>query len=128
AEIVRVLSGSERVEIICHSPAVLQHARGCLEVNGVDPATYRLHALPTDRVWVRDSGPIAVRTTAGRVQWIHWRFNAWAKYDNYHNDAQVPLLFEEISGHPRVQADREAGSGRLDDQIVLEGGAIDTDG
>ncbi len=122
AEIVRVLHGHERVEILCQDESILEQARECLDRNGVDRNGYRLHVVPTDRVWLRDSGPIGVRTGDGQMQWIHWGFNAWAKYDNFHQDEQVPAAFERITGRPRVEVLRE---GR---RFVLEGGAIDTDG
>lgn len=123
AEIVRALCGHERVEILCHDEPVLAQARRCLDLTGVARESYRLHLLPTDRVWVRDSGATAVRTSDGRRQWIHWKFNAWAKYDNYQRDERVPLAFESISGWPRVEAWRDAQN-----RLVLEGGSIDSDG
>src|SRR5205085_7248727 len=60
AEVVRALAAHERVEILCHDQTVMQQARGCLEVNGVDRHRSHLHLAPTDRVWMRDSGPTGV--------------------------------------------------------------------
>jgi len=58
------------------------------------------------------------------LELVHWRFNAWAKYDNYSRDERVGHAVEKISGVERVEPERGDGRGR----IVLEGGAIDTDG
>ncbi len=124
AEIVRVLASSERVEILCHNQGIAEQARDCLTCNGVDPAAYRLHLQPTDRVWLRDSGPSGVRGPDGKLAWIHWRFNGWAKYDNYADDAKVPPLIERVTGSPRIEAMRPDGAGPM----VLEGGSIDVDG
>ncbi|HOB72883.1 MAG TPA: agmatine deiminase family protein [Phycisphaerae bacterium] len=124
AEIVRVLSAHERVEILCANEAVLAEARDRLERTRVDPAGYRLHLVPTDRVWLRDSGPTCVRTPDGRIELVHWKFNAWAKYDNFAADENVPVFVEKITGLKRHEACLPDSGKR----IVLEGGGIETDG
>lgn len=124
AEIVRVLHRHERVEILCHDEAVEEDARRKLDAHGCDRQRYRLHRVPTDRVWVRDSGPTAVLDGAGRVVLLHWQFNAWAKYPNYTSDQRVPEAVERITGHPRLTPERPDGRGR----VVLEGGAIEVNG
>lgn len=124
AEIVRVLSGSERVEILCHDEATRQTAADRLEQNGVGADGYRLHAVANDRSWLRDSAPTAVHTADGKVVWIQWRFNAWAKYDNYLQDAGVGPFIAKASGLELVQAFRPDHS----QPLVLEGGGIETDG
>src|SRR3954462_10969007 len=60
AEIVRSLQFSERVEILCHDESVRQNALYCLSTHGLNPSRYHLHVQPTDRVWLRDSGPTGV--------------------------------------------------------------------
>ncbi|MBI4581370.1 MAG: agmatine deiminase family protein [Planctomycetes bacterium] len=124
AEIVRLLGTGERVEILCHDESVAASARDCLRRSDVPAACYRCHILPTDRGWLRDSAPTAVRV-AGRLEWIHWDFTAWAKYDNYSLDRQIPPFIEQVTGIPREPACRPD---RPDRRLVLEGGAIDTDG
>jgi len=124
AEIVRLLAPHERVEILCHNASVRSEARDDLERTGIDEARYRLHVVPTDRSWLRDSAPTTVRTKDGQVALMHWRFNGWAKYDNYHHDAVVPQVVEQITGLNRQEARRPDD----DTPMVLEGGAIDTDG
>ncbi len=131
AEIARVLAACERVEILCHTEGVAEMAREHLDAHGVAEARadrttigYRLHIVPNDRVWLRDSGATFVHRTDGSVALVHWRFNAWAKYDNYARDAEVPRAMERIARHPRIEALRPDGAGR----VVLEGGAIETNG
>jgi len=124
AEIVRALAGSERVEILCHDRTIEAQARDCLGRTGVPADGYRLHVVPNDRCWLRDSAPTAVSTADGSIAWVHWRFNAWARYDNYPLDARVPQAIERITGLTRIEACRPD----CDDRLVLEGGAIDTDG
>lgn len=124
AEIVRVLHVYERVEILCHDEAVRDDARRTLTAHGCNPAGYRLHLVPTDRVWLRDSMPTAVHDEQGQVVLAHWRFNGWAKYDNYARDARVGEAAAEITGLPRIRPSRPDAS----DIVVLEGGAIETNG
>ncbi len=124
AEIVRVLHNYERVEILCQSEAIRDIAVKALTAHGVSVSGYRLHIAPTDRVWLRDSGPTGVQRADGSVELIHWGFNAWAKYDNYAQDVKVGNVVEEIAGLPRVEAVRPDNGERL----ILEGGGIECDG
>jgi agmatine deiminase len=124
AEIVRVLHGHEPVHILCHTEEVRDEAIRALRSHDVDLAHCQLHLVPTDRVWLRDSGGTAVMRPSGGVQWVSWKFNAWAKYENYQLDEQVARTMARISGWPLTEAMRPDGGGRL----VLEGGAIEPNG
>jgi agmatine deiminase len=126
AEIVRVLHAHERVEILCHNDDVRDTARRHLAAHGVSdaPDRVRLHVVPTDRVWLRDSAPTGVLTDKGSLALVNWRFNAWAKYENYQLDARVGRAIEGITDAPRVEP-LHPDTG---ERVVLEGGAIDTDG
>ena len=123
-EIVRVLHHHERVEILCHDERVREDAQTVLDAHGVGRAGYRLHVVPNDRVWLRDSAPTGVVDEAGRVTLMNWRFNAWAKYDNYSRDERVGEAVAAITGLPRVEPVRPDTGER----VVLEGGAIETNG
>jgi agmatine deiminase len=124
AEIVRVLHRHELVEILCHDEAVREGARQVLDAHAVSPDGYRLHVVPNDRVWLRDSGPTAVLDDAGGVQLVNWRFNAWAKYENYERDERVGAAVADITGLARHEPLRPDTGER----VVLEGGAIETNG
>lgn len=124
AEIVRVLQAFEAVEILCHDEATRESALNHLQAQHVSADRYRLHLVPTDRVWLRDSGPTAVVREGNTIEWINWGFNAWAKYDNYSHDAKVGEEIARLSRIPRVIAERPNDSG----QLVLEGGGIEVDG
>jgi len=121
AEIARVLHRHERVEILCHEMG-RESARKVLDAHGVT-TNVRLHVVPTDRVWLRDSSPTWVEN-GGKAELINWKFNGWAKYDNYGRDALVGKAVATITKAKRKEATRpDSGLG-----FVLEGGAIDTDG
>ena len=124
AEIVRALAPHEMVEILVHDERVEADALACLTAHGVHPDRYRLHRQRTDRVWLRDSGPTGVYDASGALTWVHWGFNAWAKYDNYDDDVHVGELVARVTGHPRIMPARPDTGARL----ILEGGGIETDG
>jgi agmatine deiminase len=123
AEIVRVLHRHEPVHILCHGEAVREQALRALRAHDVDLGRCSLHLVPSDRVWLRDSGPTGVYGPDG-FEWVCWAFNAWAKYDNYSQDSLVARAVARLSGQPAVDAFRPDGEGAL----VLEGGGIETDG
>lgn len=122
AEIARVLSRHERVEILCHNEAVRNSAGKHLGAHGVRD-NVRLHLVPTDRVWLRDSFPTIVERDR-KADLVSWRFNAWAKYDNYSLDGNVGMAAAKLMGATRSEPMLPSGKERF----VLEGGAIDSDG
>jgi agmatine deiminase len=122
AEIVRVLAEHEPVEILCHSAEVLEGARLSLDAHDARRDRIRLHHVPTDRVWLRDSAPIGVAADGG-ITLLDWGFTAWAKYPNYEDDARIGEAVSRISGLPREVPRRSDGT-----PIVLEGGGIDVNG
>ena len=123
ADIVRCLVPGERVEILVNNAAAEAEARSMLQLTGVQLANVRFHLWPTDRVWLRDSGPIFVRDAETRSLLVtDWRFNAWAKYENWQRDDQIPANVAELlqmqRHEPMIRGQR----------VVLEGGSIDTNG
>jgi agmatine deiminase len=123
AEIARLLAQYERVEILCHSAEVRDAAHEYLAAHGAT-RNVRLHVVPNDRVWLRDSAPTFVHDRAGRVTLMNWGFNAWAKYPNFALDAEVGRAIESITGLSHVEPTRPDTGARL----ILEGGGIETDG
>ncbi|MEP6730435.1 MAG: agmatine deiminase family protein [bacterium] len=123
AEIARVLATHERVEILCHDDDVRASALEHLAAHGVE-TNVRLHIVPNDRVWLRDSAPTFVRDADGSAVLVNWGFNAWAKYPNFARDAEVGRAIERITKLPRVEPTRPDDGARL----ILEGGGIETDG
>ena len=87
AEIVRKLSRVERVRILVEDRAEEARARGVLRKVGANLEAVEFFPLPTNRGWTRDFGPIFVSNRRGEVALTDWRFNAWAKYDDWKQDA-----------------------------------------
>jgi agmatine deiminase len=123
ADIVRCLSAVERVEVLVNDAGAEEAALSMLERSGANLGRIRFHRWPTDRVWTRDSGPIFVRDSdKGSLAVTNWKFNAWAKYDNWHQDDLLPervaSLLETDEARPEIRGQR----------VVLEGGSIDVNG
>jgi agmatine deiminase len=121
-DIIRYLTQSERVRLLVKNAREEAHARDCCGRAGVDLKKLDIHIVPTDRVWLRDSGPIFVIDKNGGKVMLDWRFNAWAKYPNHKLDDKVPAQVEKLYRWKRVQPMHK---GR---RVVLEGGAIDVNG
>ena len=126
AEIVRLLAERERVHLLVQDEKEQHRAVSILKRAHANLDSVSFHQWPTDRVWMRDSGPIFVRNVEGRVAITNWRFNAWAKYPDWHLDDQIPGRAAELLGLPEWQPtiDLQGEQRRL----VLEGGSIDTNG
>jgi agmatine deiminase len=141
AEIVRYLARVERVNILVDDEPAEAKARAVLvrahvlgekaSAPGSRAGNIRFHHIPTNRGWTRDYGPIFVRRDSRKgdfpaVAATVWRFNAWAKYDDWKLDAPVGA---EIAQRLRLPAWQPAV--RVDGElrrIVLEGGSIDVNG
>jgi agmatine deiminase len=122
AEIVRHLSRVEDVHLLVNDEAAQHRAHSICRRAGANLARLHYHLWPTDRVWLRDSGPIFTLDENGASSVTNWRFNAWAKYDNWHRDDQIPHRISELYAMPERKP-------RIGDQrLVLEGGSIDVNG
>jgi agmatine deiminase len=124
AEIARVLTEYDRVEILCHDATVADNARTLLTAHSVRADRYHIHIVSNDRVWLRDSAPTAVVRADGKVELINWGFNGWAKYDNYKKDAEIGAEIERITGLSRIVPRRPDNGERM----ILEGGGIEVNG
>jgi agmatine deiminase len=127
AEIVRHLSCCEDVHILVNDLNAERRATSLLRRAGANMARLHFHHWSTDRVWLRDSGPIFVKNPQGELAITNWKFNAWAKYDNWRRDDQVPQHVAKHYDMPQFKPEVEGINGKLH-RLVLEGGSIDTNG
>lgn len=125
AEIIRHLVPRERVHLLVNDAATEKRARNVLRDCGVPLGNIAFHRWPTDRSWTRDTGPLFVRR--GReLAVIGWRFNAWAKYNNWKKDALTARRAAVHLRLPWIEA-TVVNAGRPH-HFVLEGGSIDVNG
>lgn len=139
-EIVRHLSRVEPVFIVVAGNRMKRRVANCLDRANVDLTRVRFFKAKTDRVWLRDSGPTFVvrnanpeggnsrpdEASVSSIGLIHWKFNAWAKYEDHLNDGKLPRRMARKLGlkrwAPRVELEAKPV------RVVLEGGAIEVNG
>jgi agmatine deiminase len=122
AEIVRHLSQGERVYLIVESPAAEKRVKSILTKSSANLKMVDFFRIPTDRGWMRDSGPICVKNGKGEVAYNNFVFNGWAKYENHKKDANVVATANKRLKRTLFLPMRD---GR---RVVLEGGSIDVNG
>src|SRR5487761_2270022 len=127
AEIIRLISECERVEIVINDSAAEAKAKKILARNGVNLTQLRFHHWPTDRVWTRDSGPIFITNPKGKIALTDWRFTAWAKYTDCLLDDKLPSRIQKKLKLDCYQPSIQLANGKSH-HLVLEGGSIDVNG
>ena len=126
-EIVRHLSRVEDVHILVNDATAENRALGLLRRQGATLDRVYFHRWRTDRVWLRDSGPIFVQNPDGKLAITDWKFTAWAKYDNWHHDDRIPAHVAKFYKMAGVEPTLKLANGKPH-RLVLEGGSIDTNG
>ena len=129
ADIVRHLARVERVRILVQDRAEERAARRILQKSGAELSAVEFFIAPTNRGWTRDFGAIFVKKCGpdgaapdAGVTATKWRFNAWAKYDDWRKDnAAMSRVLPKLKLPVREPQCR----GRA---VVLEGGSIDVNG
>jgi len=126
-ELVRHLSQVEDVHILVQDETAEKRATNMLRRQGSNLARLHFHCWRTDRVWLRDSGPIFIKNPTGDIAITNWKFNAWAKYDNWRNDDLIPKQVVKLYGMKSFEPSVTLANGKQQ-RLVLEGGSIDTNG
>ena len=134
-EMVRKIAQSEQVRILVENRTEERLARRYLERSGSDLNRVQFIVHPTNRGWMRDSGPIFVRRLRGGAAAkpnsknqksdtaiVHFHFNAWAKYDDWQKDQRVPDMAARLLDKDLFEAEYRGKP------FVLEGGGIDVNG
>ncbi|HYA95624.1 MAG TPA: agmatine deiminase family protein [Terriglobales bacterium] len=128
-EIVRHLARVERVAIIVENAAARRGALKILADSGANTDAVDFYLWPTNRGWTRDCGPIFVVSGSRAKEPLaitSWRFNAWAKYPDWHKDATIAGKVARRLRLPQWQP-AVTVNGRPQ-RWVLEGGSIDVNG
>jgi agmatine/peptidylarginine deiminase len=106
--------------IVVADAALRAHVNTKLQDSGADMARIRFVELPYDDTWLRDSGPITLRSDGNRFQLTDFRFTGWGgKFGAEQDDAL-------IAGLVQAGVFGSAEHKRID--WALEGGGIESDG
>ncbi|MCX8158034.1 MAG: agmatine deiminase family protein [Verrucomicrobiae bacterium] len=121
-EMIRKIGAGERVRLCVNSPRDARRAREVIRLAGGDVRRVDFLPFPTNRGWMRDSGPIHVTRAGGEKAIVHFHFNAWAKYPNWRKDRRIP----ELAARKYRRRLFHARAGGRD--FVIEGGGIEVNG
>ncbi len=121
SEIVKYISRGEKVRIIVQSNDHKSKAEKVLKDSSISLLNAEFYVKKTDRGWLRDSGPMFVKDEEETVA-IDFKFNAWAKYDDYKLDNKTPHFISKRFSLKKILAEHKGK------QVVLEGGAVDNNG
>jgi agmatine deiminase len=143
-EMVRKISPGELVRILVRHEAEQKLAAGLLRRAGCDLKNVRFIVHPTNRAWMRDSGPIFVKRPSplslshrmgeggprkagpgegkSETAIVQFNFNAWARHDDWQKDRRVPEMAARALGKKLFQAEFNGKP------FVLEGGGIEVNG
>lgn len=106
--------------VVCVADAPLQNrVTNLLLAAGVDPARLRCVQIEYDDTWLRDSGPITLRSDDGFLL-LDFRFTGWGGRFAASRDDRL------VEGLAARELFRNADHRRID--WALEGGAIESDG
>ena len=112
-EMIRALQVGECVDLLVDDQKTEDRVISMLS----STTNVRFHQIKSQDVWIRDYGPIFVRSSR-EVAATKWIFNAWGgKYDELMKDNETG---KEIC--------KELGVRAFEPGIVLEGGSIDVNG
>ncbi len=129
----------EKVFLLVENTAAEKRVRAILKKSGANLANVNFFRVPTERGWMRDSGPLCVKNAAGDVAFNHFVFNGWAKYANHKKDAAaVTNANKKLNHQVWNPVHTPCSAGRLvlspaalsapSRRVVLEGGSIDVNG
>jgi agmatine deiminase len=120
-EIVKYISRGEIVRIFVQSKEHRRKAEKILKDCDVSLLNVEFFLKKTNRGWLRDSGPMFVKES-DKVLSLDFKFNGWAKYDDHKLDDKIPSFISNKLNLKKIIAEHNGK------QVVLEGGAIDSNG
>ena len=125
AQIISQISKVQKVKILIQHNLVKKNIHPLLRKYRAKLKNIIFITIKTDRVWTRDSGPIYVVNKNKKIL-LDWKFNAWAKYNNYKYDNAINKKLNKIKNLELIKPKFKIQKKFKD--IVLEGGSIDVNG
>lgn len=112
---IEELAHGERVNLLVDDQETVEKVSSLLESEGLWNIAF--HIVKTSDVWVRDYGPIFLKSNH-KVAATKWTFNAWGdKYDDLKLDNEIGTKIAESTRKELFTPN-----------MVLEGGSIEVDG
>ncbi len=118
-DMTKALQTGEKVHIIAYNDTEKKRIISLLEQSKVPLNNVDFKIYPTDDVWVRDNGPVFVKDSNGRLLIADWGFNGWGEKYDFENCDQIPQRIGKDLGIKVLD---------LNEEMVNEGGSVETDG
>ena len=126
-KIIKYLANHQRIDLLVNTNKIMYEARKKLKRTGCKLSNIKFHKIKTDRLWLRDSGPIFLinKKTRKKIM-LNFKFTAWSKYKNFRNDNKINY---QISKYLNIKSilPKKINSKKFE-KVVMEGGAFDTNG
>ena len=126
-KIIKYLANHQRIDLLVNTNKSMDEARKQLKRTGCKLSNIKFHKIKTDRLWLRDSGPIFLinKKTRKKIM-LNFKFTAWSKYKNFRNDNKINY---QISKYLNIKSilPKKINSKKFE-KVVMEGGAFDTNG
>ena len=122
-EIIKKISKNQIVNLIIYKN--IKNIKKLIKSNKIKNINY--HYIKTDRMWLRDSGPIFITNKIEKKKVIlNFSFNGWSKYNNYKNDNKINDSISKITNFRKIDPIiKKKGKIR---KVIMEGGAFDVNG
>jgi agmatine deiminase len=127
AEMVRVLSQAEEVQVLVESASEEARARMMFENAGAVMARVGFVRAKTNRSWTRDTMPIWVKKRQKGKVAVNFRFDGWSRYRDHKHDDSAGITVARRSLSLRHAEDVWSPALPNGSRAVLEGGSIDVD-
>ncbi len=122
-KIIKKISKNQKINLIVSKN--IKNIKKLIKLNKIKNINF--HYIKTDRIWLRDSGPIFITNKVEKKKVIlNFGFNGWSKYKNYKNDNKINNSISKIANFKKIDPIIKK-KGRIR-KIIMEGGAFDVNG
>ena len=122
-EIISKISNHQKVNLIINEKD--KSIKTLLKLNKI--RNVKFHKIKTDRIWLRDSGPIfLINKKIKKKIILNFKFSGWSKYLNYKNDNKISNNISKIIKLKKINPILKKNKSIR--KVVMEGGAFDVNG
>jgi len=122
-EIINKISKYQTVNLITRKK--VKNIKKLIQLSKIKNINF--HKIKTDRIWLRDSGPIFLINKKSRKKLIlDFKFNGWSKYSNFVNDDKITNKISKITKLKKIKPIIKKNGNLI--KVIMEGGAFDVNG